>query len=73
MTTKEPDQHRIRRLRLSGLLLGQTARHPSPRNMAEALRMCAVHPTPRLAAGERLGFRIGINPVHYFESRKATA
>lgn len=41
--------------------------------MAEALRMCAVHPTPRLAAGERLGFRIGINPVHYFESRKATA
>ena len=39
-------------------------------DLAEATRVAALHPTTRLAAGEKLGFRIGISPVHYFEERK---
>ncbi len=40
-------------------------------DMAEAVRIAALHPTTRLGAGEHLGFRIGIAPVHYYEERAA--
>lgn len=35
-------------------------------DMEEALRVSRLHPTTRIAAGEKLGFRIGISPVHSF-------
>jgi hypothetical protein len=37
------------------------------RDMEDAVRVCRLHPTTRIAAGEKLGFRIGISPVHSFD------
>jgi len=39
-------------------------------DIAEATRVAALHPTTRIVAGEQLGFRIGISPVHSFEERE---
>ncbi len=39
------------------------------RDMEEAVRVSRLHPTTRLAAGEKLGFRIGISPIHSFDER----
>jgi hypothetical protein len=39
-------------------------------DIAEAVRVASLHPTTRLAAGEALGFRLGISPVRHFEDRK---
>ncbi len=39
-------------------------------DMSEAIRVAALHPTTRIDAGEQLGFRIGIAPIHYFEERE---
>ncbi len=38
-------------------------------DLAEAIQVAALHPTTRINAGERLGFRIGLAPIHYFEER----
>lgn len=38
-------------------------------DIEDAIKVAALHPTTRIAAGEKLGFRIGISPVHYFEDR----
>lgn len=38
-------------------------------DLDEAVRIAALHPTTRIAAGERLGFRIGIHPVQSLEPR----
>jgi hypothetical protein len=37
--------------------------------IADAMRVTPLHPTTRIGAGEKLGFRLGISPVHYFEER----
>ncbi len=39
-------------------------------DISEAIRIAALHPTTRIEAGEKLGFRIAIAPVHYFEERE---
>jgi hypothetical protein len=39
-------------------------------DIADAVRVASLHPTTRIAAGEQLGGRIGISPVHYFEERE---
>jgi len=39
------------------------------KDMDDALRVAALHPTTRIHAGEQLGFRLGICPVHYFEEK----
>jgi hypothetical protein len=39
-------------------------------DIADAVRVASLHPTTRIDAGEKLGWRIGISPVHYFEERK---
>ncbi|MBI0581372.1 hypothetical protein IEC97_29140 [Neobacillus cucumis] len=36
-------------------------------DMEEAIRIASLHPTTQLDAGEELGWRIEIRPVHYFE------
>jgi len=38
-------------------------------DMAEAIRVASLHPTTRIGAGEQLGWRIGISPVHSLEER----
>ena len=40
------------------------------RDIADAMRVASLHPTTRIAAGDRLGWRIGISPVHYFGEGK---
>jgi hypothetical protein len=37
-------------------------------NMDEAVKVASLHPTVQLAAGEQLGWRIEIRPVHYFHA-----
>jgi hypothetical protein len=39
------------------------------RDMADAVHLASLHPTTRIRAGEELGWRLGISPVHYFEER----
>jgi hypothetical protein len=39
-------------------------------DMADAIRVASLHPTTRIRAGEQLGWRLGISPVHYFEERE---
>ena len=39
-------------------------------DIEDAMRVASLHPTTRIAAGEKLGFRIAISPVHYFEERE---
>jgi hypothetical protein len=39
-------------------------------NIAAAIRVASLHPTTRIGAGEKLGWRIGISRVHYFEERR---
>jgi hypothetical protein len=34
-----------------------------------AVRVASLHPTPRIGAGEQLGWHIGISPVHSFSER----
>jgi hypothetical protein len=36
-------------------------------DMEEAIRIASLHPTIQLDAGEELGWRIEIRPVHYFQ------
>lgn len=36
-------------------------------DMEEAIRIASLHPTTQLDAGEELGWRIEIRPVHYFK------
>jgi hypothetical protein len=36
------------------------------RDMDEAIRVASLHPTTRVSAGERLGWRLEVRPVHYF-------
>ncbi|WHX38463.1 YciI family protein [Mesobacillus sp. AQ2] len=36
-------------------------------DMEEAIRIASLHPTTQFDAGEELGWRIEIRPVHYFE------
>ncbi len=36
-------------------------------DVEEAIRIASLHPTTQLDAGEALGWRIEIRPVHYFE------
>ncbi|AZU62493.1 YciI family protein [Neobacillus mesonae] len=36
-------------------------------DMEEAIRIASLHPTTQLDAGEELGWKIEIRPVHYFE------
>jgi hypothetical protein len=36
-------------------------------DMEEAIRVASLHPTTQLDAGEELGWKIEIRPVHYFE------
>lgn len=38
-------------------------------DIEDAMRVASLHPTTRIAAGEKLGFRIGISPVNYFEEK----
>lgn len=38
---------------------------------AEAIRVAALHPTTQIEAGESLGWRTEIHPVHYFRPRAA--
>ena len=35
--------------------------------MDEAVRVASLHPTTQVLAGEQLGWRIEIRPVHYFQ------
>lgn len=35
------------------------------RDMDEAVRVASLHPTTRVSAGERLGWRLEVRPVHY--------
>jgi hypothetical protein len=42
-------------------------------DIEDAIKVASLHPTTRIAAGEKLGFRIGISPVHYFEERALKA
>jgi hypothetical protein len=35
-------------------------------DMADAVRIAALHPTTRLAAGEQLGWRMEVRPIHHF-------
>ena len=37
-------------------------------NMDDAIRLAALHPTTRIDAGEQLGWRIEIRPIHHFRS-----
>jgi len=39
-------------------------------DIADAVRVASLHPTTRIAAGEQLGFRLGISPIHSLEERK---
>jgi hypothetical protein len=39
-------------------------------DMEDAIRVAKRHPTTRIEAGEQLGWRIGISPVHYFREGK---
>ena len=36
-------------------------------DMEEAVRLASLHPTTQVGAGERLGWRLEIRPIHYFE------
>jgi hypothetical protein len=36
------------------------------RDMDEAVRLASLHPTTRVSAGEQLGWRLEVRPVHYF-------
>ena len=40
------------------------------RDMDDAVRVAALHPTTQLPVGERLGWRYEIRPIHYFESTR---
>lgn len=35
--------------------------------MDEAVRVASLHPTAQVPAGEQLGWRMEIRPVHYFQ------
>lgn len=37
------------------------------RNMEEAIRIASMHPTVQIDAGEQLGWRMEIHPIHYFK------
>ncbi len=39
-------------------------------DIEDAMRVASLHPTTRIAAGEKLGFRIAISPIHYFEEKE---
>lgn len=39
------------------------------RDIEEAMCVALLHPTTRIGAGEKLGFRLGISPVHSFDER----
>jgi hypothetical protein len=39
------------------------------RNMAAAIKVASRHPTTQIAAGEKLGWRTEIRPVHTFDRR----
>jgi hypothetical protein len=39
-------------------------------DIADAVRVAALHPTTRIAAGEQLGFRIGIRSIQSIEERR---
>lgn len=38
-------------------------------DMEEAIRVASLHPTTMVGAGEQLGWRVEIRPIHYFEQR----
>lgn len=38
-------------------------------SMADAVRIASLHPTTRVEAGEQLGWRLEIRPIHYFKER----
>ena len=40
------------------------------RDIADAIQVASLHPTTRIGAGEKLGWNIGISPVHYFDERE---
>ena len=42
-------------------------------DLGEALRLAALHPTVAVAAGERLGWRLEVRPLHHYEERSAIA
>ena len=39
------------------------------RDMADAVRVASLHPTTQVPAGEALGWRLEIRPVHYFKDK----
>ena len=39
-------------------------------DMAEAIQVASLHPTTQVGAGGELGWRIGIQPIHYFDWRE---
>jgi hypothetical protein len=38
-------------------------------DMAEAVRVASLHPTTQIRAGENLGWRTEIRPIHYYYSQ----
>lgn len=42
-------------------------------DLGEALRLAALHPTVAVAAGQRLGWRLEVRPLHHYEERSAMA
>lgn len=37
-------------------------------NIEDAVRIAALHPTTRISAGEQLGWRMEVRPIHHFET-----
>ncbi len=37
------------------------------RDLEDAIRVASLHPTVQVAAGERLGWRLELRPIHHFE------
>ncbi len=63
-TTESPKAERHRTVGCVFLMEAQ--------DMEEAVRVAKLHPTTRVGAGERLGWRIGISPVHSFRDAEPT-
>jgi hypothetical protein len=43
------------------------------KDMEDAIRVASLHPALQLAEGERLGWRMEVRPLHYFEGHPAAA
>jgi len=42
-------------------------------DIADAVRVASLHPTRQIPAGEQLGWRIKVRPVHTYELRNVNA